>query len=446
MTQSITSTQLIELLNKVGDLLETRQQIKQQEVARLINETAPHAHRIEKDKKENALKFNVFSALGVTRKEVIQSRFLAYLLDPNEHHCQDSIFLDAFLTRIGLPEIGTEEQIKRVQVTIEHPAGKSLGGKDRGRMDIVLFCQPDWLVVIENKVDANEGEEQLPRYAEWLQEQKGYSFNRLIFLTPTGYESVTGNAGEYQQLSYLGLAEAFELLQNKIKSKSVRIVLNQYITACKLIGGIDVNYQDPELSKLLKEPKNIRIALEIEQQALLIRSQTVKEFGEHIQKILQSKIEFAELGKTWKASFWIDQSPLNVDIRTLKHQAKSNYSMLAEHIFSIKNKGWSGWHRPQWVDFKNQSHSLLDTKDLTNKMINDGNKGAEGWWVGWKYLRNGKNNFVFTDVDDIVACLEDNSNEDHPLANTIAEELWWMFSTYRVEIEALDSFKQAASL
>ncbi|MFA5017620.1 MAG: PD-(D/E)XK nuclease family protein [Methylobacter sp.] len=92
MSQTNNHPQLIELLNKVGDLLASRQQMKQQEVSRLITVTTPHVARIEQDHKDNALKFNVFSALGVTRKEVIQSRFLAYLLDPNEHHYQDSIF------------------------------------------------------------------------------------------------------------------------------------------------------------------------------------------------------------------------------------------------------------------------------------------------------------------------------------------------------------------
>jgi len=177
MSQTNDHPQLIELLNKVGDLLASRQQMKQQEVSRLITVTIPHVARIEQDHKDNALKFNVFSALGVTRKEVIQSRFLAYLLDPNEHHCQDSIFLNAFLTKIGIPEIGAEntEQIKRIRVITEHSAGED------GRMDIVLFCQPGWLVVIENKVDAGEAAQQLTRYTKWLDKQQGYNQKKTYF-------------------------------------------------------------------------------------------------------------------------------------------------------------------------------------------------------------------------------------------------------------------------
>lgn len=437
----------IELLNKVANLLARRQQAKQIEVNRLLTKVSSHIASIEQVHKEKALKFNVFSALGVTRKEVVQSRFLAYLLDPDEHHCQATLFLNAFLTQIGIPEINAIniEQIKRVRVSTEHSAGENLG-----RMDIVLFCQPNWLIVIENKVDASEADRQLPRYAEWLNKQQGYELKKLIFLTPTGHESVTAKTDNYLQLSYLDLAKAFTpfLDQNLIKADSVRIILDQYITTCKLIAGMNMATQDKELIELLKQPDNIRIALEIEQQTQFIRSQIVKEFGEHIQKILQSKLESDNLETIWKADsvFW-NNNALNVEIKTLKHQAKANYMMRAESVFHHKERtGWSGWYRPQHIDLKNPSPTTFDTKNLTNEMMGHGCGGAEGWWVGWKYLRGGKKGFVCTDINDIVACFEDNCSTNHPLAKEIAEELWLMFITYRKDIEALDSFTRAASL
>ena len=445
MTQSNTSPQLIELLNKVGDLLATRQQIKQQEVVRLITDTTPHIARIEEDSNKNALKFNLFSALGVTRKEVIQSRFLSYLLDPNEHHCQGAIFLNAFLTIIGLPEVNTV-QIKHVRVVTEHSAGEALG-----RMDIVLFCQPDWLIVIENKVDAGEGDQQLDRYAKWLSKQKGYSDNskRLVFLTPTGHESVTAKAVEYLQLSYLEIAEAFGPLPNQSMAESVRIVLSQYITMCKQIAGMDMAIQDKQLLELLTKPENIKIALEIEQQTQLIRYQVVKEFGEHLQKILQSKLESANLRTIWEA-FSIVYNPdlnLNVEIRTVKHRAKPNYFMFASNIFyKSKDKGMFGWISPQKIDRNNQASTALEITELTNRMTNAGCYNVtNSLWVARKELQNEKIGFVTTDIDDILACLTDNQSEDHPLANTIAQVLWEMFASYRENIEVMDSFKQAYS-
>jgi hypothetical protein len=87
----------------------------------------------------------------------------------------------------------------------------------------------------------------------------------------------------------------------------------------------------------------------------------------------------------------------------------------------------------------------LETNALSEKMKNDGNSGAESSWVGFKYLREGKKGFSPADIDDIIACYTDNQSTDHRLANTIANELWWMFENYHADIEALESFKQAAS-
>lgn len=439
MPQYDISSQFTDLLNQASDLLITRCQIKQKDIAGLLTDIAPLVSRIEKDSQEKARKFNVFSALGIARKEVVQSRFLAYLLDPNEHHCQGSIFLDAFLRRLGLSKI-TPEQVKGIRVAAEHSAGERLG-----RMDIVLDCQPDWLIVIENKVDADEGEQQLYRYAQWLEKQQKYNLKKLVFLTPTGHESVSGKKVQHLQLSYLDLAEIFNPLLNKIMAEAVRSVVIQYIATCRLIGGMDVATQDKELAELLTKPENIKIALEIERQTQIVRNQVVNEFGKHIQKILQKNIESANLETRWKAeSIFFSDNILNLEIKTLMHQAKNNYMMRAEKIFFKSREGWSGWYRPKWVDLKSQSLETLDTKDLTLKMISDGCGRAEGWWVGWNYLREGKKSFVFTDIDDIVACLEDNRTENHPLANTIADELWRMFKTYYKDIEVLESFKQAA--
>lgn len=432
-----TISNITNLLQQVKVLQQTRQQMQRQEIARVLSAAAPHIQRVKTMRYKHAQSFNVFSALGVTRKEVIQSRFLANLLDPSEHHCQNSLFLDAFLSKIGLPEV-TDEHCKRVKVHTELRAEDGLG-----RMDIVVDCQPDWLVVIENKIDAGEGEQQLPRYAEWLRDKQNYKLNpKLIFLTPKGHESVTGTIDQYKRFSYLDLAEAFEPLLRKIKAKSVRIVVKQYIDICKLIGGIDVTTQDKQLLALLTDPQNIETVLEIERQARLIRGQVIREFGGHIEKMLQDNLDAAKLTANWKASHEFNGQSLGIVIMTSKHRTKPNYWMFAQHVLTATNGGWSGWFRPQWVDLKSQT---LDIKNLSDKMKSNGCKGAENWWVGSKNLRGGKGGFVTDNIEDIMACFNDNRTEDHPLATAMANELWDMFKTYREDIEALESFKQAAA-
>jgi len=126
----------------------------------------------------------------------------------------------------------------------------------------------------------------------------------------------------------------------------------------------------------------------------------------------------------------------------LKHQTKLNYRMVAELFRPQKYSHRWGWVRP---DDKNKSSETQDIKDLIIKMKNTGCNDGDGYWLASKNLYDEKIGFILTDIDDIFTCLEDNNTEDHPLAKRIADELWSMFITYRVDIEALKSFEQAAS-
>jgi hypothetical protein len=416
-------------------LLKNRNQSTVIHIGRLINDTLPHISRIDQKRREEATDFNVFTVLGITRNELIQSRFLAYLLSTSEHHKQGKLFLNAFLSLIDpCIQVGSAH---RVHVSRERAAGNG-----SGRMDIVIECKPDWLVVIENKLDASEGDAQLSRYSNWLKKQNFHKKKYLVFLTPSGREAVTGERDSYKRLSYIDLAEVFHPLLDQITQESVRTVIAQYILTCYLIGGVNMVALDKELQDLLTKPENVRATLQIERQATLFRKQVAKDFGRSIETILQGKIsENGNLNKTWRAySETYADGQTNVGIKTHRHQYTPNYRMVAECVFTNGGKGWYGWYRPQWVDVK-QPH---ETATLTENMIQNGIAGGmEGWWIAWNNLRDGNLGYVITDIDDIIACWNDNRSDHHSLANEIANEMWTMFINYRERIEALDSFKQA---
>ena len=128
--------------------------------------------------------FNVFRALRLERRETkLHSRFLAALLDPNGIHGQGDIFLTEFLdvakaTGLRSPSEWPEASYGRRmwEITTEEAVN------EYDRMDIVLRCeQAKFIAVIENKIDAAEGDEQLLRYEEWLQEQQRFDFRNLCF-------------------------------------------------------------------------------------------------------------------------------------------------------------------------------------------------------------------------------------------------------------------------
>lgn len=409
---------IVFLSNFASDLIDKRAKMRRLNIIRLMSEMRPQIDQIESQKEKEAPYFNVFDALGVTRKEVIHSRFLAYLFSPNEHHEQGVAFLNQLLWLLKLNEVPAGEA-KKVCVSTEHCIG------EMGRMDIVIRS-PSWLIVIENKIDAGEGNEQLLRYGKWMNTQlRLEEKNRhLIFLTPTGQESVTSGNIPYRLLSHTDLAKRFSLLcKGKDFPETLRVVITHYISICNSIGGINMVKEDKELQELLTRPDNIKATLEIEQQAQLARKKVAKDFAENISKILQTQISSdEEISTKWKAFFRADSDgTVHVAIGTLCHSRKPNYKLFAEFIFTHGGKGRFGWCRPGWVDLAQPQETAV----LSKKMILNGCIGEpEGWWVAFNYLRGERRGYILSEIDDIIDCSEDNRSADHPLASEIAKEMW----------------------
>lgn len=179
----------------------------------------------------DAPSFNVFKVLGLSRYENrTHSAMLAHLLDPSGSHGQQFLFLEGFLSLCH-----------DLDPTFPVPSGVIKEAKweayteltmGRGRMDIVLRS-PDlnYLVVIENKIDAGEQENQLLRYSKWLDSQENeYKTRALIFLTPLGDPAISDKGVPYFRVSYR--QDIFTWLKrskDSIQAKKVKEVVQQYI-------------------------------------------------------------------------------------------------------------------------------------------------------------------------------------------------------------------------
>lgn len=425
--QSTKRNALLRLVEDSKEIIALRHERLQANSLSLIESAKPRIATIEKERHTTASYFNVFSALGVVRKEVIQSRFLAYLLSPKEHHDQCCKFLDALLQKLNIQM----SNMDRARVVAERT------GAEHGRMDIVIDCKP-WLIVIEIKIDAGEGAEQLHRYRTWLDQQPGYDKDkkRLIFLTPTGHESITGTEGAYQPLSYSDIADAFlPLLENQAAlPPSVREVLQQYISICRLIRGENMTMQDKELQALITNPDNLRAALEMEQQTALARKGIAKQFSENIVTIIRGYLDSEKnISSVWCVTLkpGIDENSIIIHTKS-----KDNYRLVAEKITSKATGALLAWYRPKKIN-------LNDTVKVSEKMLSDEMKTTE-LSVGWRFMRDG----YYIDLsknEEIIECFEDNHNPEHQQAKQIADEIWHMFTAYRADIEALPSFQKAAN-
>lgn len=176
-----------------------------------------------------APRFNIFQILENKSLEKHHSRFLGDLLDPNGRHSQGQIFLRRFLTENGLDNIKSDPRLGTLQVTLE------LESKITGesRPDIIVRCPPLFLIVIENKIGAGEGQSrdgtwQLEKYRDWLDKQSGFEEKRLIFLTPDGRDSASHR--EHRKLSYITQVRPLltECL-NEIRAPRVQHAVRQYL-------------------------------------------------------------------------------------------------------------------------------------------------------------------------------------------------------------------------
>jgi hypothetical protein len=184
--------------------------------------------------------FNIFKILKVDRREVnTHSAFLANLLNPKGLHGQGYLFLRTFLNQchgMGLTRVGTVQESPLLPLSdcaieeYEWYVKREYHTRGNGNLDIVIRCpELKYLCVIENKVDAWEGKDQLQSYYDWMSGQQDYSYRMLIFLTPKGTRSYTAKNAAYLQLSYQ--KDVYEWLTAalpEVEASSVKSVVQQY--------------------------------------------------------------------------------------------------------------------------------------------------------------------------------------------------------------------------
>lgn len=182
----------------------------------------------ESERRE-ASRFDLLRLLGLVELERTHSRILADLLNPRGTHGQSGLFLESFLDHVGLRDIKPKLIIPgaNVEVSSEHPI-------TGGRPDIVVRCVPWLLLVIENKIKADEnltanGVGQLEKYREWLNRQAAAE-KRLFFLTIHGDKSRSGV--EDIDISYLrDVHKWLEASLKGVAAPAVQHMLLRYLHA-----------------------------------------------------------------------------------------------------------------------------------------------------------------------------------------------------------------------
>lgn len=176
-----------------------------------------------KSQRATAEDMNIFEILNFKYDEVRHSKFLAWLLDLEGEHAQESLFFKNFLKCVKLP-IRHADVLYKVETEVKH---------DDSQIDIeIAGIKNEFIIHIETKVNAAEGEEQLKRETNDLK-KKGNTFKidseniHALYLTPEG--SLPGNAGIFRAISWRQIAEAIKAFKNEAEAERVKWVAEQYL-------------------------------------------------------------------------------------------------------------------------------------------------------------------------------------------------------------------------
>ena len=202
--------------------------------------------------------FNVFNTIGLRTEEVrLHSAMIAELLNPNGSHGLSKQFLQAFLERLGLPSDYIREAKGTTTERYIGPKTKTHGG----RIDIIIE-DGNRAIIIENKIYAEDQENQLLRYYNYGKENYNDDF-KLIYLTLEGdnadKKSLGGKDIIYIEMSYIKdisewLEKCIEIANEKPLAKAVII---QYRELIKQITNTDMDTQyEEELLDLMVKPDN----------------------------------------------------------------------------------------------------------------------------------------------------------------------------------------------
>ncbi|WP_299026200.1 PD-(D/E)XK nuclease family protein [uncultured Campylobacter sp.] len=186
--------------------------------------------------KNSVMDFNIFEIAGLGNQEIKHSNTLAWLFGDNEHGLKYQI-LEGFLKFTLENSDNTSEGYKNLEKYLKIQEKNIRVFRESDNIDLLLIDENNKLVItIENKVEADEGEEQLLKYRKFI-DDKYNDFERIyIFLTKDGrLPADETERGWWLIATYKMVSKNIESLLNKNQtiSEKAKIILLSYVDLLK---------------------------------------------------------------------------------------------------------------------------------------------------------------------------------------------------------------------
>ncbi len=212
----------------------------------------------------NGGRFNLFRIFGVDHYENTHSAILAELLNPKGSHGLKFILLECFFKSLGIDNKVDGFDYETSTVLTEYVI-------DGGRIDVFINDNQGHVVIIENKIFAQDQFEQLKRYQKYAKSKFGEGNFLILYLTLSGGREPSKHSGEgvdYTTVSYSD--DIIKWLNNCVDLASrmplVRESLIQYVNHLLILTNQDMNTKNTEeIVKLLTVGANLEAAFIIAQ-------------------------------------------------------------------------------------------------------------------------------------------------------------------------------------
>ncbi|MBS7400945.1 MAG: PD-(D/E)XK nuclease family protein [Eubacteriales bacterium] len=185
--------------------------------------------------------YNIFNILNIKRQELVHSDVLAFLFNPNQNDKINCNFLRNFLIMLiqskQISEFAIEffdvlyGTLKNVSVYREHPTPD-------GRIDILVDFEisknqkssQKVVIVIENKVDSEQHDNQLERYKNYIEnisKYKGKEYQRIyLYLTPNKFDLVEDN--QWKVIDYKFISQVLDRTNLENTDNSINTLIEDY--------------------------------------------------------------------------------------------------------------------------------------------------------------------------------------------------------------------------
>lgn len=212
------------------------------------------------ERKKNASDFNVFEILGLESSEVtLHSRLISEFLNPKGSHEQGELFLELFLKEIDAVNFKFGD---KVEVNWEYFIGEiDEEYNEGGRIDILL-SNSDQELVIENKIYADLGRNQILRYLSYINDSKKEGTVYLLSLFKSDFSNLPDNVKHitYENEIINWIKHCIDIVEG---IDHVRITLEMYLKTIQRLTNKVESKVNIEIERLIRNSPEIVEQIEI---------------------------------------------------------------------------------------------------------------------------------------------------------------------------------------